>query len=143
MNILPAMLFLLGLAFAALYEVCYRRIGKNWIIPFDKGLWAYLYWLGIGIVGVTCKILPYKPSEVVAWIPFYFVVFVHMLLCLFGESFRPCNELKSSSSRSIPSVLSGSKASDKPKADSKPSTVPIIPDLRETNHDNSKRTGET
>lgn len=85
---LPLLIFIGSLLLAVAFECGYAFVNKRWSTPLDKEHWGLIYWLAVIIVVATNQLIPlaFQMPRVLA--PFFFVMFVHLCICVCGGSFE-------------------------------------------------------
>jgi len=104
---LPLLVFIGTLLLAVAFECGYAFVNKRWSTPLDKDQWGVIYWLAIIIVVATNQLMPLASQMPRVLAPFFFVVIVHLLVCVNGGSFgrygarhKASGNTRSSTSRS-------------------------------------------
>ena len=88
MTTLPLLIFIGSLLLAVAFECGYAFVNKRWSTPLDKDQWGVIYWFAIIIIGTTSRLMPLAPPMPSVVVPFFFIVIVHLLICVNGGSFE-------------------------------------------------------
>jgi len=97
MTAFPLLIFIGSLLLAIVFEFGYAFVDKRWATPLDKEHWGVIYWLSIIITGATSGLISMMPPITFVLAPFFFVMIVHLIICITGGSFErygrsPCHK---------------------------------------------------
>jgi len=87
---LPLLAFIGTLLLAIAFECGYAFVDKRWSTPFDKAPWGLIYWAAVGVVVATNQLIPQTLQVPSVFVPFGFVVLVHLLVCDSGGFSKRC-----------------------------------------------------
>jgi len=87
-TIKPFLTCALGIALVSAFELAHNHVEKYWSTPGTKDGWAGLFWLLVYSTFVLCGIMPYRPPDVYAWVPFIAISIIHIVFSSEGEGFH-------------------------------------------------------